>query len=84
MPVSSIGEILVNAVGLTTSDSLAAVVEAATAPPLKVLGGVVVPRRLRGRLIENLDNAATDMAGRLGGKLGARARRTTCRRRSGE
>jgi group II intron reverse transcriptase/maturase len=69
MAVASDGALVVNAAQLATSGSLEAIVEMAKRTGLDVFVGVVVPERLRSRVLRDLDDAAADIVGRLGPKL---------------
>ena len=69
MAVASDGGVLVNVAQLTTSGALAAIVAVAERTGLDVFVGIVVPERLRSRVLRDLDDAAADIVGRLGPKL---------------
>jgi hypothetical protein len=69
MAVASDGALAVNAAQLTTSGSLAAIVELAERTGLDVFVGIVVPSRLRGRVLDDVDDALADVVGRLGPKI---------------
>jgi hypothetical protein len=71
MAIASDGAVLVNAAQLTTSGAIAAIVEVAQSTGLDVFVAVVVPERLRVRVLRDVDDAATDIVGRLGAKLTA-------------
>jgi hypothetical protein len=69
MAVASDGGVLVNVAQLTTSDSLAAILKLADRTGLDVFVGVVVPGRLRGRVLRDVDDALADVVGRWGPKI---------------
>jgi hypothetical protein len=77
MAVASDGTVIVNAIQLGSKTDLAAVVGYARDTGLEVFIGIVVPTRLRGWVLRNLDDALADVGGRLGPKLVlAQARRS--------
>lgn len=69
MAVTSAGEIVVNANQLGTQADLDAIVEYARASGMPVFMGVVVPPRLRKQVLDDMDDAAADIVGRLGPRL---------------
>ncbi len=69
MAVASDSGVLVNVAQLTTSDSLAAILKLAERTGLHVFVGVVVPERLRKRVLRDVHDALADVVGRLGPKL---------------
>jgi hypothetical protein len=69
MAITSDGAIIVNTHQLTNKNSLAAAVEAATKSGLGVFVGVVVPNRLRKSVFLDIDDALSDVVGRLGPRL---------------
>jgi len=71
MAVASDGALVVNTAQLTTSNSLPAIIKAAESTGLDVFIGVVVPERLRSRVLRDLNDAAADIVGRLGPTLTA-------------
>lgn len=69
MVIASDGSIIVNAHQLTTKNGLAAAIEVATKSGLGVFVGVVVPNRLRKSVFLDIDDALSDVVGRLGPRL---------------
>jgi hypothetical protein len=69
MAVASDGSIVINAAEFSNDLDPEVLAKFAVTTGAAVFVGLVVPPRLIGRLRKDLDDAAADIAGRLGGKL---------------
>jgi hypothetical protein len=75
MAVASDGGFMVNAVQLTIGNDLDAVVRVARETGLPVFVGLIVPARLRRRILRDIDDAAADVVGRVGSRLQEQGKR---------
>lgn len=71
MAVTSAGDVLLNMAEFQDDLSPSALVRNAKAIGFALFVGVVVPERLRRRLARDIDDAAADITGRLGGMVSA-------------
>lgn len=69
MALASDGALILNAAEFTVEGSITAIVGIAGKVGLPIFIGVVLPVRLRKRLLRDIDNAAADLGGRWGGQL---------------
>jgi hypothetical protein len=69
MAVASDGSLLISVAEFQADTSIATLVRVAAATGLPIFVGVVVPHRFRARLAKDIDDAAADIAGRIGGTL---------------
>jgi hypothetical protein len=79
MAVASDGSVIVNAHQLAVADDLAVAVEAAQRTGLVVFVGVVVPDSEAKKLAKPIDDAAAEVAARVGAKLTAGRGSASCR-----
>jgi hypothetical protein len=77
MAVASDGSIMINAVEFSNDLDPEVLAKFAVTTGAAVFVGLVVPPRLIGRLRKDLDDAAADIAGRLGPRLLKRSKRRT-------
>jgi hypothetical protein len=73
--VASDGTIIVNATHLDAGTDPIAAVRRLLDEGHEIFVGVVVPNNLRRELLRDVDDAAADLVGRLGAKLGRRRAR---------